>query len=74
MNVSEVSIWPRLEGFLCEQWSVIRKWAGLLTCAEVAVNTKLTRSHAFRHFALYAARAQFWQSAISSSTRALRPV
>ena len=25
--VSEISTWPRLEGFVCEQWSVIRKWA-----------------------------------------------
>ena len=26
VNVSQVSTWPRLEGFICLQWSEIWKW------------------------------------------------
>ena len=25
--VSEMSTWPQLEGFVCEQWRIICKWA-----------------------------------------------
>ena len=27
VNVSEVNTWPRHEGFVSKQWSLIRKWA-----------------------------------------------